>query len=138
MQKNNDLAMLRSANVGATTTGVATVAYDVLACLQPAAIQGLVAPWTISFHGSLFLVSLKYRSNDKPGYDFMLSILHILDLPVALDPDLHSRSMCPKCEGFFCLINPSRLVSTPAVSITHSYVFLAVHDTLRISCIFIV
>src|SRR3984885_2895126 len=82
--------------------------------------------------------------SSAPLHSLMLSIHFFLGLPLVLVPGTvpciisFSRQSpcflirCPKYDIFLLLISSSRLLSTPAVSSTHSFVFFSVHDTLSI------
>src|SRR6218665_3154358 len=116
----------------------------VVSCLEPSSIRGLVASWTSLLHFLLSLVFFNRSSNDIPVHCSMLSIHRILGFLCFLAPDVvpcmiyFSRQSpsflmtCPKYDNFLLLIMLSSSRSIPAISNTHSFVFLGVHDTLRI------
>src|SRR6218665_3802685 len=116
----------------------------VLSCLQPSSVRGLVASWTTLLHFLLSLVFFTRSSNGIPVHSSMLFIHRILGFPCFLAPVVvpcmisSSRQSpsflitCPKYDNFLLLIMLSIPLSSPAVSNPHSFVFVCVHDTLRI------
>src|ERR1700733_10734376 len=110
--------------------------YEVLSCLQPSSTRGLVASmYTILLLSSVALIS---PSVDNPVHSLMLSIHFFLGLPlvrvagtVPCIISFSRQSPCflitfPMYEIFLLFISStsSRLLSTPAVSSTHSFIYI--------------
>src|SRR6218665_3112645 len=81
--------------------------FDVLSCLQPFSIRGLIASWTSLLHFLLSLVFFNRSSNRIPVHSSMLSILRILGFPCFLAPGV------VPCIISFSRKSPSFLITCP-------------------------
>ena len=104
----------------------------------------LATPWTYFLHLSLSSVILVDSSTDSPVHDLILSIQAVRGLPrlrtLGIVPCIISFSrqfpcflmVWPEYASFLGLTVSNSSLFTPALLRTHSFVFVAVHETRRI------